>query len=370
MSVLNKKYFLVVVVLLLTTAVLEARSTVGGIVFLNTYISDTDDDTKTNKITKFNVKVPNNSRLRIRWDNEDSVGMYLEAGFGSGNELKVRHAYGKWDIDERWQILIGHTSTPFAPLNPQVSMVHNSGDGFGNPNPSRQSQFRLTYKLLNRQGAVSIAILDPNSGENYDTNSTSGIELERESTMPRIDIGAVYKTFDLQIFPSAFYTKSSFENTLDSVSVWGASLGLRTASEKFTFALEGAVGENWGNTKMSDTSSVAGNSRTAAIRNGNELIDNKVTKGWVDVGYRFAGDTFKGEFHVVAGYDKTKSSDDAVQQEFENTMYGISVPIDLPWIARGFRIRPEYFVFNEKDKVNNNSDRKETIIGVQVQVTF
>ncbi len=371
MSLLKKKYLLATVLgIVLSVGTLEAKSTVGGIIFTNTYFSHTEDDTQRNYISKFNLTVPSNSRLRMRWDNEDSVGMYIEAGFGSGSELKIRHAYGKWDLSERWQILAGHTSTPFAPLNPQVSMVHNSGDGFGNPNPSRQSQVRFTYKFLSRNGAISMAILDPNSGEDYDTNATSGVTLEKESTFPRVDIGAVYKTFNMQIFPSVFYTESMFEDTLEPVTVWGASLGLRTAFGPITLALEGATGVNWGNTKMSDVSTVTGQSRTAAIRNNDVTIDNEITKGWLDIGYRFAGNIFKGEFHIVYGYDSAKSSDAVVEQEYENTMVGISMPIDLPWIGRGFRLRPEIFRFSEIDKIVDDNKRVETMGGVQVQVTF
>jgi len=370
MSLLNKKYFLLsVLVFVIGISSAEAKSTVGGIIFTNTYFSHTEDETQRNYISKFNVIVPTNSRLRMRWDNEDNVGMYIEAGFGSGTEMKIRHAYGKWDISETWQILAGHTSTPFAPLNPQVSMVHNSGDGFGNPNPSRQSQVRFTYKFLSRNGAISMAILDPNTGANYDDNITGGT-LQKESSFPRIDIGAVYKTFNMQFFPSMFYTQSSFEDTIDTIDVWGASLGFRTAFGPVTFAFEGAMGQNWGNTKMSDVNDIDGNVRGAAIRNVNEMIDNDITKAWVDLGYRFAGDTFKGEFHMVYGYDNAKSSDNVVQQEYENTMVGVSMPIDMPWIGRGFRIRPEVFRYTEEDKVTANRNRTETMGGIQVQVTF
>lgn len=370
MTIFNKKYFTAVLTLVCFSILsLEAKSTIGGIIFTNTYYSDMQDDTQRNDISKLKVVVPTNSRLRIRWDNEDNVGMYLESGFGSGTTLNVRHAYGKWNISEEFQILVGHTSTPFAPLNPQVSMVHNSGDGFGNANPSRQSQVRFTYKLLNKQGAISVAILDPNSGEEYDYNTTTGIKLKKESSIPRIDIGAVYKTFNLQIFPSGFYTQTSFEDTLDSVESWGASLGVRTAYKMITFSAEVAKGQNWGNTKMSDVDSVSGTNRNSAFRQGNKLLDNNVKKAWADLGIRFAGNTLKGEFHIIAGYDHSNVVGENIQ-EFENTMYGISVPIDMPWIARGFRLRPEIFEFKEIDKINSNANRKETIAGIQVQITF
>lgn len=369
MAIFNKKYLIAILVFIsIGIGSLEAKSTIGGIIFTNTYYSVIKDDTQRNNITKLNVIVPTNSRLRVRWDNEDNVGMYLESGFGSGTTLKIRHAYGKWNINEQWQILVGHTSTPFAPLNPQVSMVHNSGDGFGNSNPSRHSQVRFTYKLLNNQGAISMAILDPNLGEEYDDNLTTR-NLQKESSIPRIDIGAVYKTFNFQIFPSAFYTQTSFEDTLSSVNSWGVSLGVRTAFNALTFSAEVAKGQNWGNTKMSDVNSVNATNRTSAFRQGNKLLDNDVQKAWVDIGVRFAGNTLKGEFHMIAGYDHTKVVGGNIQ-EFENTMYGVSVPIDMPWIARGFRLRPEIFEFSELDKINNDLNRKETIAGIQVQVTF
>ncbi len=370
MSIFMKKFLKVVVITLgVAASSLYAKSTVGGIIFTNVYFSDLDSDQLNNRITKLNVVVPTNSRLRMRWDNEDNVGMYIEVGFGSGTELKIRHAYGKWDINEKWQVLAGHTSTPFAPLNPQVSMVHNSCDGFGNANPGRQSQVRVTYKLLNRQGAIALAILDPNTGSSYNDTTTQETIL-KESRTPRFDVGAVYKTFNMQLFPSAFYTQTQYEDTFANLDIWGASLGLRTAYGAFTFAAEIATGQNWGNTTMSDVKNVKDESRTSAIRVGDKLVNNNITKGWIDVGYRFAGDTLKGSFHIVAGYDTAKSADNSVNQEYVNKMYGISVPIDMPWIGRGFRLRPEVFRFVELDRIHADMDRTETIAGVQVQVTF
>ena len=377
---------------LVAVSSLSAKSTIGGIVFVNTYVSDTsiktqDDPTQivnNHDVTKFNVVVPNNSRLRVRWDNEDKVGMYLEVGLGSSSSLSLRHGYGKWDISEKWQILAGHTSTPFAPLNPQVAMVHNSGDGFGNVNPSRQAQLRFTYKFLNKQGALAVAFLDPNAGETYDDGLTSSNDkLQNASSFPRIDVGAVYKTFNIQVFPGAFYSRAAFEYGLNDVDVWGASLGLRTAIGPVTLSMEAAGGQNWGNTKMSDTKTIHNNtttvspyvttSRTAAVFNGTtDLVDNNILKTWIDLGYRFAGDTLKGEVHIIGGYDKTDANEAGVDQEYINTMIGVSAPFDMPWIARGFRLRPELFYFDESqvDNQRGNATRTELIAGVQVQFTF
>lgn len=392
MNTIKTTLLSLVALLALTDSTLYAKSTIGGIIFTNLYYSDTQSKTQDDPTTvrnehdvsKFNVIVPNNSRLRVRWDNEDNVGMYFEMGYGSTG-MKVRHAYGKWDVNEQWQILAGQTSTPFAPLNPQVAMVHNSGDGFGNTNPSRQSQLRFTYKFLNRQGAIALAILDPNSGETYDDGATSSNDkLQNAGSIPRVDLGAVFKNFNIQVFPGVFYSRASFEDgILDDVNVWGASLGVRTAFSAITLAMEVGTGENWGNTKMGDVKTIhnnmtvsnefKSNSRTSAVYNSTStLVDNAILKGWVDLGYRFAGDTLKGEFHIIGGYDKTNASDDTLNQEYENTMYGVSVPFDFPWIARGFRLRPEVFHFVEKqiDSRRGDANREETIAGVQVQFTF
>ena len=379
---------------LVSSSNLVAKSTIGGIVFTNMYISNIENTSQENAstkrlehdLTKFNMIVPSNSRFRVKWDNEDNANMYLEVGFGSKSKLKLRHGYGKWDINEQWQILAGQTSTPFAPLNPQVSMVHNSGDGFGNANPSRQSQLRFTYKFLNRQGALAIAILDPNSGETYeDGQFESEDKLQNEGAIPRIDIGGVYKKFDIDLFAGGFYSKASFEDYYNDVDVWGGSLGLRTAISNFTFSTEIATGINWGNTKMSEIEIITNyspdnakgyvsNSRTAAVYNGSSqsLIDNEVTKAWVDIGYRFAGSTFAGEFHLLAGYDKTEANENSVSQSYTNTMLGVSMPIDIPYIARGFRLRPEFFYFNEEQEDNQRgyATRKEIMGGIQAQFTF
>jgi hypothetical protein len=347
------------ILLAMTSSVAHAKSTIGGIVFTNYYIQQLEDASG-NKVTNSVLDVANNSRFRIRWDNEDSVSMYIEMSLRDEDKDTLRHAYGKWDISETHQLLVGQTSTPFAPLNPNVAMVNNSGQGYGSVSPSRPSQIRYTYKFLNKQGALAIALVDPNKGENAEGAGS------RESKLPRLDVGMAYKTFNWQIFPSVFVHSQDYDGGDDLVS-YGYSLGVKTAKGAFTFAAEVGGGRNWGNTRMSLSGSDAGDNADAIYdADGNRIEDNDNLGYWLDTGYRFTGENTKGSVHFVYG---SLQSEAGGLRDLESTMIGISAPIDLPWIARGFRIRPEVFRFEDKDNLTG-SERTNTIVGVQLQYTF
>ncbi len=346
-----------------TTSVM-AKSTIGGIVFINTYSGSEENKLNpaedVNNLTLANA---GNSRLRIKWTNEDRVSMYYEFAIGSNN--RVRHAYGKWDFSETGQILAGQTSTPFAPLNAEVAMVNNSGQGYGRVYPGRQSQVRYTYKFLNRDGAIAIALVDPNKG---DTAGPTGTK--RDQALPRIDVGMAYQTFNWQIFPSFFYHDIDYTGGVDSLTASGIALGLKTGTGPVTFTAEFGTGSNWGNTAGSYSGSTAGNNASALYTNGVKVDDSDNTSYFIDVGYRFTGDETRGVVHLVYGAMTSKASGGTTTIDAESTMIGISVPIDLPYIARGFRIRPELFVFEDTDSGTNRVDKTNTIAGVQLQYTF
>ncbi len=333
-----------------------AKSTIGGIVFTNVFtenneIKDSAGNT-TSDLKKTRLEVADNSRFRVRWDNEDNVSMYVEMAVKNSDNT-VRHAYGKWDFSETGQLLAGQTSTPFAPLNPNVAMVNNSGDNYGNINAGRLSQVRYTYKFLNRQGALAVALVDP-------TVKNAPNDAESETTLPRLDMGLAYKTFDWQLFPSLFIAKQSFEGE-DDVTATGISIGAKTAVGSVTFATEIGAGQNWGNT----TQKIGGlNNITDATKTAGEDAD--VLQYWMDIGFRFTGDETKGAIHFIYGFSGVEKSNSV---DTESTMIGLSMPIDLPWIARGFRIRPEIFTFEDKDN-NTAAETSNTIAGVQLQYTF
>lgn len=371
-----------------------AKSTIGGIIFTNSFYESRDIGNET--LNRTVVDIDNNSRLRVRWTNEDNVGMYIETGVG--DSVSLRHAFGTWNVNENWQILAGQTSTPFAPLNPDVAMVNNSGQSVGNVSPGRQSQVRFTYRLQNRKGAFAFAFLDPNTGDTLvDNTNTSTVNNGRaiglkSSVFPRIDLGGAYRTFNWQLFPSAFVHQQTYDlvnNNVsdDNLTIWGASLGVRRGFGPWVLAAEAGVGENWGNTKMSQSGSPAGDNAGAIVFANNNgtvgIADSTNQNYWIDLGYRFTAGQAQGIIHFIAGQSNSKVDD--LGDDYSSSMLGISAPIDLPWIARGFRIRPEIFYFdNGGDNIislpviSDPTQRfavevdsgSRTIVGVQLQYTF
>lgn len=367
------------------TMPLQAKSTIGGIVFLNSYYQEQDAARSGGRddVSKTKIEVPNNSRIRIRWDNEDRVGMYTEMGIG--DDVTLRHAYGTWDSSEKWQLLAGKTTTPFAPLNPEVAMVHNSGQSVGNTQTKREAQLRLTRKFLNRRGAIAVALLDPNQGDEPQDAIAANSNLgSKDTALPRIDIGAAYRAFNMQLFPSVFYQRQSYNNLTslgsdDDVTSWGAAFGAKTALGPLTIAAEIGYGQNWGNSQMSLSGSPAGDNASAVpyARNGvTKLADTDNLAFWIDAGYRFTSSELKGTVHLVLGTMNSEAdgpSGSSADTDYESTMIGLSVPTDLPWIARGFRFRPElfYFDYGKNDVGNTEVDGGDEIIaGVQLQYTF
>jgi len=157
--------------------------------------------------------------------------------------------------------------------------------------------------------------------------------------------------------------------TGDSITASGFSLGLKTGSGPMTFTAEFGTGKNWGNTAGSYSGSVAGNRASAAYVGGNKEDDSDNASFFIDVGYRFTGVETNGAVHFVFG-EMTSESTGTTSVDATSTMIGVSVPIDLPYIARGFRIRPELFVFDDEDNGTNTVDTTDTILGVQLQYTF
>lgn len=416
------KYALPTVVGLLTVTLASpapASSTFGGIVFTDVYnmkktaannsggvtngsSADADSSTATR------VELPNITRIRASWSNEDDVGMYVELGLGGNSGttgVSTRHAYGTYRFTDRWQILAGHSSSPFSPLFPnqlignsasgsasgnagfgsiattdRIGGNHNVGKGYGELDSGRSPQVRFTYAFPNQRGAVAIAILDANSGgSTVSPSASTSTTPARDSSLPRIDIGGAFNLYDVRVFPGLSYQKSTYNGVSagsdDSVTTWAASFGLQTGKGPFEISAEINHGRNWRNAGYSLGNSAAALGSGAYTYAGNTRIgDTDSTSYWVDLGWRITTANTQSVIHLVYGAMRSKSADPAsLDFNHKSTMLGVSWPIDLPWIARGFTIRPEIFTYDEGKSRQGSSTvdyGKETIVGVQLQFTF
>jgi hypothetical protein len=409
-----KKLFVIgmaALLLVVFTMPAMAKVKIGGIVFTDFYYLDRDKENAayrgfagTDSYTVTAIQVPNITRLYGRWTNEDNVGMYIEFGIGQDSggvdgslsdgvsSVRVRHAYGWWNINPAFRLMFGHSTTPFSPLNPSQLLGTRSGSaniiglGYGDLYSGRFAQVRGEWKF-GKMARLELALVDPNGG-------TFGpwASAENNSKLPRFDITLPLYFGPVHVYPGFLYqhrtvdtaTPAGVDNDLDT---YIASLGAKMGFGPFGLALEGNWGKNWANTRNLDGASgaalpfsVPGTTfvaQTAAASLINNAIEDAETWSfWIDLSYKFGPITP----HLMYG---TMKSDNKFQPfgtgttvydtDVRTTMWGFSFPIDL---AKGMRLRPEFMWYDDGDfKIDGpggfSTDLgKYAIYGIQFQITF
>ncbi|MCD6305781.1 MAG: porin [Deltaproteobacteria bacterium] len=398
---MKKLFVLGVAALLLVAFSVPAMADVkiGGIIFTDFYYLDRDKDNSISKgmgpdsFTNTAIQLPNITRLYARWTNEDNVGMYIEFGLGQsgGNTIKssstsagIRHAYGWWDVNPMFQILAGHSTTPFSPLNPSQLLGTRSGSvniigvGYGDFYSGRFTQVRGTFKF-GKAARLEIALVDPNgtlaAGKYGPWNGAEGTDYQTNSTIPRFDISVPLYLGPVHLYPGFLYQYRTVDrlgtanNGVDnSINTYIGTLGLKMGFGPFGIAAEGNWGENWGNTRgLAGTSPSAGLS-SARLMSDNTIEDAETYSFWIDLSYKFGPVTP----HLIYGQQKSKVKEDIGLSDIEakSQMYGVSIPIDL---AKGFRVRPELMWYDDGDSTISGKKvdyGKYFIGGVQFQITF
>lgn len=413
-----RKQMLVAAVLTATMLTLSstdsfAKTSFGGIIFLDSYGVDRNVANNSggrpvagaptaDSFSSGRIELPNISRLRASWSNEDNVGMFIELGVGGASgatSVSTRQAYGTYLISDRWQILAGHTTSPFSPLfpnqllgnnapssasktQPAIGGGHNTGKGYGDFDGGRNPQLRFTYLLPSQNGAIAIAFLDPNQGVALNLPGEFPTPPQREGFLPRVDVGGAFAFYNFRIFPGFSYQRQSYNGTTsrseNSVTTWAASLALQTGRGAFEVSGEINFGQNWRNSSYSLGSSAA-TIRSGAIvttQLGNSDIRSTDNYSyWIDAGWKMTTKNTSNVLHLVYGQMQSDPGGalGAGGGRVRSAMYGVSWPIDLPWIARGMTIRPEAFVYDEGGStgaLGKVDFGREIIAGVQLQYTF
>ncbi|MBW1783160.1 MAG: hypothetical protein JRL30_20760 [Deltaproteobacteria bacterium] len=377
-----------------------AKIEIGGILFTDVYYLDRDKenadfsgvgDGKTS-YTVTALQIPNISRFYGRWTNEDGVGMYIELGLGQGegdtedsssDGVNLRHAYGWWDVNSRFQILAGKTTTPFSPLNPSQLLGTRSGSlniigvGYGDFYSGRFAQVRGTVHFC-KYARLAVALVDPNGSAEYEgdfgpwDNWWLG-NAQNNTKMPRIDIGLPIYAGPVRIYPSFMYQRRSVDISgnpgVDThLNTYVGSLGFALGYGPFALSGEGNWGKNWGNTR-----GLIGNSLPAILSSAflnpftNRIHNAETYSFWFDVSYKLGPVTP----HLIYGEMKSKNQLLGYNLEAKSTMWGFSIPIDL---AKGFRLRPEFMWYDDGDlkyqDLGSLNYGKYAIYGVQFQISF
>jgi hypothetical protein len=370
---------------------------IGGIIFTDFYYIDRDKDNLFNPQRHANsynntaIQVPNITRLYGRWTNEDNVGMYIEFGLGQGgggidasssddqNSAVVRHAYGWWDVNPMFQIMAGHSTTPFSPLNPNQLLGTRSGSvniigvGYGDYYAGRFAQVRGTFKF-GKVARLEIALVDPNGAQSAGGQFYPTPYSANNTIVPRLDISVPLYLGPVHLYPGFLWQRRGVDlpsgSTIDdNITTWIGTVGGKLGVGPFAFSGEFNYGENWGNTRGLAGYSEPARISSATLKANNNINNAETYSWWVDLSYKFGPITPS----LIYGQMKTKNkvSGTDVSNEAKSQMYGISIPIDL---AKGFRVRPELMWYDDGDlKVDGSASEslgKYMIAGVQFQITF
>jgi hypothetical protein len=380
---------------------------IGGIVFTDFYYMKTDGETLQGGVApngqvveddrgNTQIDVPNISRLYGRWTNEDNVGLYIEYGLGDGTTAggdgssSIRFLYGWWDVTPGFRLLVGHSTTPFSPLNPNQLMgtrngfLNIIGVGYGDFYSGRFQQVRGSFNLPSDMGRIELTLVDPNAnmsavGVNYANVlpvDLLGASVDEDSVIPRVDLTAALYFGALKLYPGILWHRHSYDNVApgfdDDVTTWIATIGGSWGTGPFSIEAEFNYGENWGQTRGLIGASPSAALSNALLTTAGSFEDTTSYSWWIDLGFKVMPNaTLHG---VIGNMNSENDGDPAVvgsDWDFGTWMYGLSFPIDL---AKGFRIRPEFFFYDDGDEdfgaVGDVDFGSHWMLGAQFQVTF
>ena len=389
----------------ISASTVPAKVTIGGRVYVDCYYLERNRENAQYKklgnapFANTAIQIPNISRFNIKWTNEDSVGMFVQLGVGqisggtsetfdkstgkitdkcNSNGVTLRHAYGWWDLTDKFQFLAGKTTTPISPLLPYQMLGTRSGslniigEGYGELYSGRFAQIRGTYHFTNTI-RLAVALVDPNGAAlgNYAPYFDPNL-YQTNTKLPRIDLGLPIYAGPVSFYPSFLYQRRTVDflaehmDGIDNhIDTYIGSLGVLAAFGAFQFSAEGNWGQNWSNT--GGGMGVSPPARNSAATIYDRQLDNTTTYGWwVDGSYRVGIATP----HIV--YGQMKSEGDKNPMRYKSWFWGISIPIQ---VAKGFSLAPEFMWYDDGDdnrgadeiRVNNG---KYAIYGVQFQFRF
>ncbi|MCP4683639.1 MAG: hypothetical protein GY864_15015 [Desulfobacterales bacterium] len=358
---------------------------VGGILFTSVLWDDRDDvrmgdgGSDGNLVHAFNAA---HSRFKVRWTNDDNVGLYLELGIGgdslagASEGLYTRHWYGWWDVSENFTLKVGQTTTCFSPLNGSdllgfAGVLDGSGAnvtahailaGYGNVYGERSVQVRGEWDF--GPHFLKVALADFHNSSNRPAfPATGATTVDEDTKIPRLDIAGKIALGPVALYPSFCYAKRTFQDVApgcdDEVAGYGLSFGAKGGFGPATITFEYNQGENWRNIGLRDGTTSFAMVNSTAFLVGNDVEDTESWGAFIDVGIKF------GIATLQLRYGTMESENDGTNQDWDSTGYGVSVPFA---VAKTFVIRPEIMFYEEE--ANGNDAGEQMQYGVQFQIVF
>jgi hypothetical protein len=236
---------------------------------------------------------------------------------------------------------------------------------------------RGSFNLPSDMGRVELTLSDPAlTTLEGSLSPEAGAAVDIDSVIPRVDLTAALYFGALKLYPGIFWQQQTYDNVVaggdDDVTSYGLTFGLQWGTGPFSVEAEINYGDNWGLTGSGGYAGaglVWGGELSPTIRADGSIEDAECMGYWVSLGFKVMPNaTLYGTFGQLSvendGLGPTDNTD------IESTMYGLRFPID---VAKGFRISPELFFYDDGDDEFNGADTdfgKYWLLGAQFQVTF
>ena len=315
--------------------------------------------------TDWFLENPGNSRLGLKTTYEN-IFAYYEVGIPTNPvAITTRHLYANYGINDRNSLLLGQTTSVFAPLDPEQHLRQDKLlNGFGNIYPSRNPQFRYSYKT----GGITANIAVEDTKSACADTVVSGSHIT-DNYIPVVEASLVYKNDMLMVSPSFYYQtytlkKNDALDTTKTVNVgsWAAALDGTVKTDIILMALEVWYGQNLSTFSIDQRSNAKKTTTMGApVANaaGSDLKNVNSFGGWLQLGVPIKPVTI----YLGYGYQQSQVRNaDTSTVVYEDKVSTQGAYANAKWeVKKGFYVQPEVAYFD------NGHDAQKTLTGGTAQ---
>jgi len=316
------------------------------------------------KQTDWFLENPGYSRLGLMATYNGVLAYYEVAVPTNTSSWTTRHLYAKYSFNDSSSVLLGQTTSLLAPLDPEQHLRQDKLlNGFGNLYPSRNPQFRYSYKT---GGLTANVALEDTKTAVSDT-AFSGSHMV-DSYVPVVQASLEYKTDNFMIMPSAYYQtyelkKNDAVDTTNSINVtsWALALDGTFKTDVIQLAAELWLGQNLSTFSIDQRSSTRKTTTMGApVANaaGNDIKNVNSYGGWVQAGIPIKPVTIYAGYGIQQSQVKKTDTNSVLYEDCVTTQGAF---INARWEAlKGFYIQPEVAYFYNGNDAQKTLTAKDT----------
>ncbi len=317
------------------------------------------------KQTDWFLENPGNSRLGLKATYENILA-YYEVGIPTNPvSITTRHLYAVYGINDSNSFLLGQTTSVLAPLDPEQHLRQDKLlNGFGNLYPSRNPQFRYSYKT----GAITVNMALEDTKSACADTVVSGSHIT-DSYIPVVEASLVYKNDMLMVSPSIYYQSYTLKKndavaTTKTVSIgsWAAALDGTVKTDILLLAMEVWYGQNLSTFSIDQRSSTKKTTTMGAPvadASGGDLKNVNSFGGWLQLGIPVKPVTI----YLGYGYQQSQVRNaDTSAVTYEDKISTQGAYVNAKWeVKKGFFVQPEVAYFDNGSDAQKTLSAKDTV---------